>query len=92
MSTFDSARIAALAAQLDVSPRALLVLAGRIAATPEMPLDAMRLNTELARLRAAPKAVGAAAGLALLGYQDYAKDDLDRALQILWAQPRAQGT
>jgi sigma54-dependent transcription regulator len=92
MNGLDDARLAALAARLRLAPRELLALAGRIAAVPDLALDAQRLDGEIARLRSAADATGNAAALALLGYQPYALDDLDTALRILWSPPRAQGT
>jgi hypothetical protein len=87
----DPGRLAALAARLDVSPSQLLALAGRIAATPEIPLDAARLKVELARVHDAGAASDAAADLALLGYASYALDDIDRGLDMVWSNARAWG-
>ena len=92
MNEFDAPGIAALAARLGLAPQALLALAGRIVATPGAAFDARRLDAELARLRIAGDSAQAAAELALLGYQAYALDDVDRALQIVWSEPRAEGT
>ena len=91
MSGPDPDRLAALAARLDVSPRQLLALAGRVAATPEIPFDAVRLKVELTRVREAGAASDAAAGLALLGYASYALDDIDRGLDMVWSNARAWG-
>jgi hypothetical protein len=84
----DPQRLAALARRLDLAPRELLVLAGRIAARPE-PLDAARLRREVADVRAA----GAFAGnLAMLAYAEYAIDDLQRALELAaWEPPAREG-
>lgn len=87
----DPARLAALAAQLRVTPRQLLALAGRIAQAPQAALDAARLDRELALVRAAGAAAEAAADLALLGYSAYALDDVDRMLGLVWSDHYVEG-
>jgi hypothetical protein len=86
MNGFDAERIAALAARLRIAPRRLLALAGRVAQSPEVPLDAIRLRRELACVQEGADAADAAADLALLGYAAFALDDIDRGLEIAWSQ------
>ena len=88
----DEARIAALATRLALTTRELLALAGRIAAQPELPLDATRLDAEIARLRAAPRETAAAAALLRLGPGAFALDDIDHALALVWTHADAAGT
>jgi sigma54-dependent transcription regulator len=90
--SLDEARIAALATRLSLTPRELLALAGRVAAQPDAPLDATRLDAEIARLHAAPRETADAAALALLGYGGFAVDDIDRALALVWTHANAAGT
>jgi hypothetical protein len=80
-------RIAALAARLDISPRSLLAFAARIAAIPETPLDAARLQAELDRFRNAGAATDEAAALLLLGYGAYVQGHLNNGLSLAWSDP-----
>lgn len=75
----DAARLAALAARLDASPRELLALAARLAPSHE-PVDRARIDAELARIRSAGEGTGA--DILLLGFAKFAADDIDRALEI----------
>lgn len=85
MSTrYDPARILRLAAELDLAPRQLLVLAGMLASSPDRPLDGELLARRVREVRDAGAATDAAASLLLLGYGAYAEDELDRALAWLW--------
>lgn len=79
----DPARLVKVAARLAITPRELLAVAARLAGAPDEPLDSARLEREiaLARTPAAKDAVE----LLLLGYQSFALDDLDRALERLWS-------
>lgn len=88
----DETRIAALASRLALTPRELLALAGRIAAQPDAPLDATRLDADIARLRAAPRETADAAALLLLGHGGFAVDDIDHALALVWTHADAAGT
>jgi len=88
----DEARVAALASRLSLTPRELLALAGRVAAQPDAPLDAAHLDTEIARLRAAPKETADVAALLLLGHGGFAVDDIDRALALVWTHANAAGS
>ena len=90
MNLPDSERIAALAARLALTPRQLLALAARIA-EPDGTLDAPRLQREIALVRAAADRSEAAADLALLGYADYALDDIDHALKLVWSDSHSRG-
>lgn len=83
-ASVDAARIEALAARLDVTPRALLAVAARIARLAT-PLDESRLSAETARARAAADATDAAANLLLLGHGAYAEGDLADALAMVWS-------
>ena len=78
MKTLDPQRLRALARALDLAPRQLFVLAGRVA-TAEVPLNAARLHAEIACVRSAG---AAATELAMLPFAEYAIDDLDRALLL----------
>ena len=78
----DAARLAALAASIDASPRELLALAARLAPSPA-PIDRVRIDAELARIRAAGEAADAGVGILLLGFANFAADDIDRALEIV---------
>lgn len=78
MKPLDPQRLAALARDLDLAPRRLFVLAGRVA-TAGAPLDAVRLHGEIARVRAAG---AASTHLAMLPFAEYAIDELDRALML----------
>lgn len=82
----DSRRLATLAVTFEASPRDMLALAARLAAAKgEAPVHRARIDAELARVRAAGAASSAATELLLLGYASYASDDLDRALEMVWA-------
>ncbi|HEV7491186.1 MAG TPA: hypothetical protein VGO25_10295 [Rhodanobacteraceae bacterium] len=82
----DRRRLAALAATYEASPREMLALAARFAtAKGETPVDRARIDAELARVRAAGTASSAATELLLLGYASYASDNLDTALETVWA-------
>ena len=82
----DRRRLAKLAMTFQASPRDMLALAARLAAAKgETPLDRGRIDAELALVRAAGAASSAATELLLLGYASYASDDLDRALEMVWA-------
>ncbi|MBN8728302.1 MAG: hypothetical protein J0H15_11465 [Xanthomonadales bacterium] len=83
----DAARLAATAATLDVPPRHLLVLAGRLALRPEQPLGAADLQRELARLIQAGAASDTAARLLGVPPFAFATDEVDRMLQVAWARP-----
>ncbi len=91
MSAADATRIAALAARLELSPRQVLALAARVAASAERPLDARGLATEIGRLRDAREAAAAATDLLLLGHASFALDDIDHALRLVWSEPRRPG-
>lgn len=91
-SRLDEARLGALAARLALTPRELLALAGRLAVQPDLPLDAARLDTEIARLRTAPQAAADAASILLLGHGGFAVDDIDHALALVWTHANAAGT
>ena len=78
----DAARLAALAARIDASPRELLALAARLAPS-SAPIDRARIDAELARIRAAGEAADAGVGILLLGFANFAADDIDRALEIV---------
>ncbi len=84
MSLPDDAAIASLAARLRLSPRELLVLAARMASSPDVSLDARQIATEAARVRGAKDAAAAAAALLLLGYGSFAQDNIDTALALAW--------
>jgi hypothetical protein len=86
----DGERIAALAARLQLTPRQLLALAARVA-DPDVPLDTLRLDREIAIVRAAADSAEAAADLALLGYASYALDDIDHALKRVWSDTCSRG-
>ena len=87
----DPARLAALAARLQLSPAAVVVLAARLgAATPGTP-DPQRLAAELALVRAAPAAVRSIAALLRLEPTAYALDELDQALALTWAPDQTAG-
>lgn len=88
----DDARLGVLAARLALTPRELLALAGRVAAQPDLALDATRLDAEIALLRAAPQVAADAAALLLLGHGGFAVDDVDRALALVGARADAVGT
>ncbi len=90
MNLPDSGRIAALAARLELTPRQLLALAAR-AADADAPLDAPRLEHEIALVRTAAGEAEAAADLALLGYASYALDDIDHALALVWSDSHSRG-
>ena len=79
----DAKRLAALAARLDASPRELLALAARFAAS-SAPVDRARIDAELARIRAAGEGADAGVGILLLGFAKFAADDIDRALDLVW--------
>jgi sigma54-dependent transcription regulator len=82
----DSRKVAALAARLGATPRELLALAARLATTTsESPLDKTRVDQELARVRNAGAQAAAATEILLLGYGSYSADDIDRALEMVWA-------
>ncbi len=82
----DRRRLAMLARSFRASPREMLALAARLAtAKRETPLDRAHIDEELARVRAAGAGASAATELLLLGYAGYAADDLDRALEMVWA-------
>jgi hypothetical protein len=81
----DAGRVAALAARLQVEPRALFVAVARLAAAADAPPDGEGLRRELARVAAAPEPARDAAALALLGPGAYALDDVERALGMAWS-------
>ncbi|MEO6689468.1 MAG: hypothetical protein ABIS07_03085 [Dokdonella sp.] len=91
MSDVDADRCAALATRLGIAPSHLLVLAARVAETPDSAFDAARLELELDRLRNAGDAVDSAAALILLGYGGFGFDDLDHALPLIWSDVQVQG-
>jgi DNA-binding IclR family transcriptional regulator len=78
----DATRRAALAARLDASPRELLALAARLA--PRQRIDRADVDAELARIRAAGESADAGVDILLLGFANFAADDIDRALEIVW--------
>lgn len=88
MIALDAARIDALARELALSPRELLVAALRLACA-----DAAGANTDerqrhaIAAVRAAPDESEAVAALLLTPIASFAKDDIDRALATLWPPP-----
>jgi len=79
-----AARITALAARLEASPREVLALAASLERDHARQLDGARLDYELARIRASGAAVSAI-DILLLGYASFALDDLDRALKLVWS-------
>lgn len=82
----DRRRLAALATSFRASPREMLALAARLTMVKgETPLDRAHIDAELARVRTAGAASSTATELLLLGYASYASDDLDRALEMVWA-------
>jgi sigma54-dependent transcription regulator len=82
----DGRRLALLASSFEASPREMLALAARFAtAKGETTIDRARIDAELARVRTAGAAASAATEILLLGYASYASDDLDRALEMVWA-------
>ena len=82
----DSGRLAVLAAKLGASPREVLALAARLATVKgDAPADRARIDMELARVRAAGPRASTATEILLLGYASYASDDIDRALEMVWA-------
>ena len=93
MNTLDATRLAILAARLQLTPRQLFALAGRVLATQQKagPLDAARLDVEIARVRAAGDVAEEAADIALLGYAAFALDDIDRGLALAWSPTQARG-
>ncbi|HEX5125079.1 MAG TPA: hypothetical protein VFV97_17675 [Rhodanobacteraceae bacterium] len=78
----DASRLAALASRLDASPRELLALAARLASHER--IDRADIDAGLARVRAAGEGADTAVGILLLGFANFAADDIDRALEILW--------
>ena len=90
MNLPESEHIAALAARLQLTPRQLLAIAARVASSDD-PLDGVRLDREIAIVRAASDSAEAAADLALLGYASYALDDIDHAVKLVWSDAHSRG-
>lgn len=86
MKPHDTQQLAALARRLDLAPRRLFALAGRIAASGR-PLDAAWLYEEIERVRVAG---AGAAELSMLPFAAYAIDDLDRALALALEPPATE--
>lgn len=86
----DAGRIDALAMRLQLTPRQLLVLAARIASRQDAPLDAARLQDEIARVLAAGEAGEDVGTLALSSYGAYALDDIERGLALAWTPALAK--
>jgi hypothetical protein len=90
VNALDANRLAALATRLQLTPRQLLVVGAGLA-DASMPLDASRLDVEIARVRAAAEKAAEAADLALLGYGAFALDDIERGLALAWSPTQARG-